>query len=125
MMNNKGFTVIELLTTVVLISLLAITISSIVGKTLAVSSSEAYKILKSNIVKASYTYVNECKAGTIACDSNFKTNHTFYAKELEKYGFFKDLKSPIDGSYLGECIEIKVTYDNGSSIVELIDNCNH
>ena len=125
MMNNKGFTVIELLTTVVLISLITITISSIVGKTLAIGKEETYKIMKNNIVKASYTYINECKAGTITCDSNFKTNNTFYAKELEKYGFFNDLKSPIDGSYLGECIEIKVTYDNGSSIVELIDNCNH
>ena len=124
-MNNKGFTLVEILITLVLISILTLIVGGIINTSLATSKEESYEMIKQNIITASETYINECKNKLINCDFSNDEDTEFYAKKLMEYGYLKKLKSPIDGSYLGECIEIKVTYDNGSSIVELIDNCNH
>lgn len=122
-MNNKGFTIIEVLTTLVVISLLTIIASSIINSSLAASKEEAYELMKQNIITASYNYINECNAETIACDFSYTTNNTFYARVLKEYGYFKDLESPIDGKYLGNCILIKATYDNGVATVKVEDEC--
>ena len=122
-MNNKGFTLIEVIITLVMISLLTITISGIINKTLASSKEETYKIMKKNIVTASHNYINECKAKTIDCNFSYDDNNVFYAKVLEENGYFKNLKSPIDEKYLGNCLKILVTYDNGTSVIDIEDNC--
>lgn len=122
-MNNKGFTLIEVLTTLVVISLLTIVVSSIINTSLATSREEAYEMLKQNIITASYNYINECNAKTIACDFSYTTNNTFYAEKLKEYGYFKDLESPIDGTNLGNCILIKATNDNGVTVVDIEDEC--
>lgn len=122
-MNNKGFTIIELLTTLVVISFLAIIASNIVNTSLASSKEEAYEIMKQNIEKASLNYINECNAKTINCDFSYASNNTFYAEKLKEYGYFKELKSPIDGTYLGNCILIKANYDNGTTIIDIKDTC--
>lgn len=123
MMNNKGFTLVEVLVVVVIISLVLFVILRTFGTTFSFSKEEAYDIMKNNIVSVSYDYVNECNAGTVSCDFDFDVNNRFYASVLEKYGYFHSLKSPIDGKNLGNCLIIEVTKNNGVVMVDLIDNC--
>ena len=67
-MNNKGFTLAEVLVTIVIISLLTILVGNIINSSLADTREEAYNMMKKNMITASYTYINECNAKTIECD---------------------------------------------------------
>ena len=122
-MNNKGFTLLEVLAVIVIISIITITSTSFIGKTLSSSKEESYKLLKDNIVSAGYSYVSECIAGSLECDFSFDDKNTFKARILENTGFFRDLNSPIDGAYLGECITLKATKSSGAIVIDLIDSC--
>ena len=122
-MKSKGFTIIEVLTTLVIISLLTLVISGIINTTLAASKEETYGLLKNNIITASNNYINECNAGIIECNFSNETNNSFYVSKLEEYGYFTDLESPIDGRYLGDCLLVKVKYDNGINVIDLEDKC--
>lgn len=121
-MNNKGFTLAEVLITIVIISLLTILVGNIINSSLADTREEAYNMMKKNMITASYTYINECNAKTIECDFS-ENDNTFYAKELKKYGYFKDLKSPIDGKDIGNCILFKVKIDDSANVIDLEDTC--
>lgn len=122
-MNNRGFTLIEVLCTLVLTSIIIITVFTILGTTFSASKEEAYKIMKSNLLAVGYDYVNECALGTISCDFSFEENNRFMAVELQNVGFFKDLESPIDGKNLGTCLILEATKNNGVTVINLIDNC--
>ena len=122
-MNNKGFTLIEVLVTLVIFSLITLIVSNLINSTLALSKEESYNLFKNNIIKASYNYLNECSANLIECEYNNKENYIFSLNELVKNGYIKDSKSPTDNKDLSECLKIKVTHDNGVRIVDLIDNC--
>ena len=71
-MNNRGFTLVESLGVVVIISLVLILLVRNFNSTVSLSKEEAYKIMKNNIVSASYDYVNECISGVISCDFSFE-----------------------------------------------------
>ena len=70
-MNNKGFTLLELLAVIVIISIISVTSVSFIGTTLSSSKEESYKLLKDNILTAGYSYISECTAGTLECDFTF------------------------------------------------------
>ena len=93
------------------------------GTTLSFGKKEAYRIMKKNIISVSYDYINECDSGTISCDFSHESQFQFSAEVLRENGYFKSLKSPIDGKDLGECLLINVTKENGTIFSELIDNC--
>ena len=122
-MNNKGFTLIETLTVIVLISIVTIVASQSLGKTLSINKEESYKIMKNNIIKASETYIKECIAGTISCDSIKESNMKFSVKILKEKGYFKNLNSPIDGKDLSNCLIVETKIENGVIISSLQDNC--
>lgn len=121
--NNKGFTLIEVLVTLVLVSIVVGIGVMTIGKSLSVSKEESYKLMKNNIVSAGYDYISECALGTIVCDFSFESNNTFKARTLYNFGFFKDLKSPVDGADLGDCLVLEATKSNGVTVINLIDNC--
>ena len=122
-MNNKGFTLIEVLSVLVLISIIVTIVFTTFGTTMSASKEEAYKLMKNNIISAGYNYINECKLETIECDFSFETNNKFTAKTLQDVGLFKDLNSPIDGKNLGTCLILTATKSNGVTIIDLEDNC--
>ena len=123
MMNNKGFTLIEVLCALAVVALVfAITIKT-VGSTLSARKEDTYKLMKNNIVSAGYNYINECKAQTIDCDFSYEDNNAFPASVLKEMGYFSNLESPIDGRYLGDCLLVKVKYDNGIYVIDLEDKC--
>ena len=123
MLNNKGFAFVEVLAVIVVISVLSFIILKEINSTLSVSSRDAYKIMKNNIISASEDYVKECEAGLIDSNFSFDSNNTFKASILENYGFFSDMKSPIDGKYVGDCLVITANKNNGTIVIDLIDNC--
>lgn len=124
MLDNKGFTLIEALIMFVLISLVSIFVIKNITGTLSISKKESYKIMKSNIITSSYDYLRECSLGTIECYMIWNDNKTsFTAKSLESSGYFKNLNSPIDNKYLGDCLIIKATKNNGVYDVSIDDTC--
>lgn len=123
-MNNKGFTLIEVLLTVVIIAIIGTIIINYAGSTLSISQKESYEIMKNNIVSSSYNYINECNAKSLLCELKWENNKTsFTLIDLKNAGYFDDLKSPIDNKELGTCINLIATRDNGNVTIELIDNC--
>ena len=122
-MNNKGFTLIEVLATVVLISIVVIFSFMTFGTTISATNEESYKLMKNNIISVGYDYINECSFGVISCDFSFENNNKFSARVLQNAGFFKNLNSPIDGAYLGDCLILEAEKSNGVTVINLIDNC--
>lgn len=118
-MNNKGFTLIEVLVTLVVISLiLGITINYF-SSTMAINKEEAYEVMKNNIISASQDYINECNSEIIDCDNT----DSFYANILKDYGYFDSLNSPIDGKDIGYCLLIKTSKEFGVVNVFVEDFC--
>lgn len=122
-MNNKGFTMIEVLAVLVIVSIVIIAVVPSISSSLSLGKNEALELMKNNVVSSSYSYISECETGTILCDFSFDGNNTFKASVLVDKGYFSNLNSPVDGKALGECLVLKASRDNGVVIVDLIDNC--
>ena len=123
MMNNKGFTLIEILIVLVLLSLVTGFVFIFLGTTISSKKEDMYKLMKDNIISAGYDYVNECTLETIECDFSFEQSNKFSASYLQNMGFLKKLDSPIDGKYLGYCLILEANMSNGVAVINLIDNC--
>ena len=122
-MNNKGFTLIEVLAVLVLVSVVTIVVVANISSSMSLGRNEAYRLMKNNVISAGYHYIDECTQGTIQCDFSFEKNNTFKARVLEESGYFDNLKSPIDGAYLGDCLSLSAKKDNGVTVVDIIDQC--
>ena len=123
MMNNKGFTLIEILIVLVLLSLVTGFVFIFLGTTISSKKEDMYKLMKDNIISAGYDYVNEYTLETIECDFSFEQSNKFSASYLQNMGFLKKLDSPIDGKYLGYCLILEANMSNGVAVINLIDNC--
>ena len=87
MINNKGFTLTEVLTTLVIISVALFVILKQVGSTLSISKNESYKLMKDNIISSARDYINECNNKIIDCNLKWNDNElTFKAATLEING---------------------------------------
>lgn len=122
-MNNKGFTLIEVLAVLILISLATVIAVSNFSSSMSLGKKEAYSIMKNNLISAGYTYIEECEEGLLRCDFSFSEKNTFPAKVLEESGYFKSLKSPLDGKYLGECLTLNAKKENGVVVIDMVDKC--
>lgn len=123
-MNNKGFTLPEVLVALVIISIAAVVVSKEIGKTLSVTRNESYEIMKTNIIKASDLYIKECESKINNCDITWQNNKTsFKAKILKEKGYYSNLISPIDNKELEDCLVIESEKINGVIKTKIIDNC--
>ena len=122
-MNNKGFTLIEILAVLVLVSIVTVVVVDNISFSMSLGRNEAYRLMKNNVISAGYHFIDECTQGTIQCDFSFEKNNTFKARVLEESGYFDDLKSPIDGAYLGDCLSLSAKKENGVTVVDIIDQC--
>ena len=120
--NNKGFTLVELIATIVLLALVAsigtYSITSIVKK----SKEENYELLKNNIRSAADTYYQECKYAKNNATKCTKSGsgYSISLSELVQYGYLVGNDKKDDGSYaivnpitnkeIGDC-RIEVEYD--------------
>ncbi|MEE3342627.1 MAG: prepilin-type N-terminal cleavage/methylation domain-containing protein [Bacilli bacterium] len=125
MINNKGFTLIEVLASLVIITFIVIIVVSFSGDTLSINKDRAYRIMKNNIYKVSQDYVKECEAEITTCDLEWNDNKAeFNVYKLKEAGYFKNLRSPIDGKDVGNCMIVKIyKTDNKMIDVEIVDNC--
>ena len=121
--NNKGFTLIEVLSVLIIISIIMLVGFKVFQSTFSASKEEAYKIMKNNILAVSYDYIQECNVGLVSCDFSFEKNNRFTAKKLQESGYFKNLESPIDGKDLGACLILEASMSNGVVLVDLVDKC--
>lgn len=145
-MNNKGFTLVELIAIVVLLALVmgigAISVTKIINN----AKEKDYQLLVENIKSAVELYYQECKYSNdmiIDCPeaNNFMGNdsYTIALNDLVKYGYLKTngtnsdgdgiLVNPIDNKYIGDCqfqfmyvdgkFAYGTNYESGSSCPEL------
>ena len=126
-MNNKGFTLIELMAAIILLAIImSITAASVVG--LINSSKEnSYKILVDNIKIGAQAYFEECENvdiignTSISCSGYSSSTKTFQfsLNDLLTYGFLKSsatdpstgekiVENPKNSANIGSC-EIKIT----------------
>ena len=123
-MNNKGFTLTELLVALVIISIAGVVVAKEIGKTLSVTKNESYKIMKENIAKAADIYIKECENRLNNCNINWQDNkYSFKAGLLKEKGYYTDLTSPIDNKDLANCLIIESEKNNGVINSKVIDNC--
>ena len=71
-MNNKGFTLVEVLVTISLLSIIMIGVIANIGDTFSLSSSKSYEILKKSIITVSEEYIYECDNGLINCQNDYE-----------------------------------------------------
>lgn len=121
-MNRKGFTIVELLAVVVIVSLISIIVVNNVKSSMSLSQEEAYRIMKNNLITASYSYIEECRQGIISC-TGVDYNYSFSANELIKNGYFDNIISPFDNKDLSYCLILKVKKEDEATIIDLEDNC--
>ena len=122
-MNSKGFTIVEVLAVILLVSIAVIVVSFRITSSVAIDKEKAYSLMKNNLISVSYNYIEECQHGLIDCNFSFESNNTFDANILQSSGFFSQLESPIDGKNLGSCLIFSAKKENGVVIVDLEDNC--
>ena len=137
-MNNRGFTLVELLATLVILGLVvsigSVTIITIMNNV----KQKNYQLLKANITSAAETFYEECE---YADDSNpslyqFCTdslvNNTYivtlgnlmamgYIKGNSKEGSAYGLINPVNNGDIGPCL-INVTYDTASGRIIVTPN---
>lgn len=142
--NNKGFTLVELIATILLLAILVgigtYSILSIIKK----SKLENYNLMITNIRSAAQSYYQECKYSketirsmfsTDAAANSFCNNYTVTLGDLVKYGYLKGnkkvtsgtdkdkyiIENPLTGDIISNC-KIKITYNSDSSMVVTTQN---
>ena len=113
-MNNKGFTLVELLVSLTIVAIITIIVTFSIGSTLSISKDNSYEILKKNIINMANVYVMECESNSINCDEDYvwQNNKTsFLANKLLQKGYFKpeELINPINEKDISDCLLINVS----------------
>ena len=115
-MNNKGFTLVELLMTIVLLAVIIMIAGPSIFNALKSGKQESYGIMISNIKTASITYFEECKYHGSGINCTINNNKvTVTLQELVDYGFLTAtsecndnscvnvIKNPKDQVDIGAC----------------------
>ena len=135
MNNNKGFTLVELIAAIVLLSLVVgITSYSIIG-IINRNKEENYNLLIKNINSAAETYYQECRYSNndmINCNKIENDEYKISLGDLVNYGFLKGnekikegtekdkytIVNPLDNTNISNC-EITVKFVNSKVEVNI------
>ena len=124
-MNNKGFTLVELIATIAILALIVTISVPIVTSVINNSKEKNYTILVSNIKTAAKTYYEECDFNNSAAISSICTNHRVTLKQLANYGFLStNRKENCTGD---NCVIITNPKDNkdiATCIIEITKTVN-
>lgn len=126
-MNNKGFTLIEMLLTITMIALIVVVVSFSINSTLSISKEKSYNILKNNIINMTNMYIMECEANTINCSNDYVWNDnrtSFYANKLVLRGYFsqEELINPINENDISNCLIVNVLVDENKVYTVSLDD---
>lgn len=134
-LNKKGFTLVEVLVTLLIVSLIFIYVLSNIGETLSLSNEKAYEITKQNVLESANTYILECNSKMIDCSNDLSwekeeniTKTSFFVEVLISHGYLETkenvLLSPIDNKNLNNCLQINVIKNNLTNMYEYEINDN-
>ena len=122
-MDNKGFTLIEMVLIILIISLIFLVIVRISTNTFSITNEKSYEITKSNIINATDKYILECNNKVINCDLQWNDNKTIVkASSLIEAGYFKEIINPINNKNLKECLTIEVKKQENKYKYSINDN---
>lgn len=130
-MNNRGFTLIEMLFTISVISLIMVVSLITIGNTFGLSSEKSYEIMKKGIITQVNQYIYECDNGIINCSGDYVWekdevgNKAFFKLGvMKKYGYFneEDYINPITNEEIGNCLIVNVIKDEFSTITVVLDD---
>ncbi len=107
MSNKKGFTLVEMMTVIVLISAILLLIVNAFTKTLANSKEKAYQLQIGTLEEAGKKWAME-NPGSLSKTESYK----LLISDLKEEGYIKDqdVVDPRDNSTMNGCI--KIEYDN-------------
>lgn len=130
-MNNKGFTLIEVLCVIFLISIFFFGSFMVINSTFSITNEKAYEIVKEDIITQTKTYINECDNNIINCSNDYKwvsDNDNMIANInlsiLKKYKYFNtdNFINPITNKDISNCLNITVIKDKYSNIEVNLDD---
>lgn len=120
-MNNKGFTLIEMLFTISIISMFTIVFTISISKTFGLSTEKEYEIMKKSIINQVGEYIYECDNNLINCQNDYdwinideKTKVTsINLSILKKYNYLKkeEYINPKTKEDISNCLIINVEKD--------------
>lgn len=130
-MNNKGFTLIEVLCVIFLISIFFFGSFMVINNTFSITNEKAYEIVKEDIITQTKTYINECDNNIINCPNDYKwvsdndnmiTNINLSI--LKKYKYFNtdNFINPITNKDISNCLNIIVIKNKYSNIEVNLDD---
>ncbi len=135
-MNSKGFTLVELLATIVLLALIMGITTYSIASIIQNSKNKNYELLVNNVKTASELYYQECKYGDASAISCNIANNKIITKlaTLVEYGYLKGnstnddkhytIVNPKNNENIGECY-IEIAFVNGRiQVVSTTDNEN-
>ena len=108
-MNNKAFTLIELLAVVTILGILSIIIIPIIDKNIKTSKERTYKIVIENIKLSAQNYFSDNPKLKPLND----TFETVTLEELIKQGYIDKIKNPKTGKEFEEEINIQLQNNSG------------
>lgn len=127
-MNNKGFTLAELLVSLTIVAIIVVIVTFSIGSTLSLSKENSYDILKNNIINMANLYIMECESNSIDCKNDYKwiNNRTsFSANKLLLRGYLssKELINPVNEKDISNCLIINASVDiNKVYTIEIDDS---
>lgn len=133
--NNKGFTLVELIATIVLLALVASIGTYSITAIMKKSKEENYNLLIKNINSAAETYYQECRYSNndmINCNKIENDEYMVSLGDLVNYGFLKGnekikegtekdkytIVNPLDNTNISNC-EITVKFVNSKVEVNI------
>lgn len=108
-MNNKAFTLIELLAVVTILGILSVIIIPIIDKNIKTSKERTYKIVIENIKLSAQNYFSDNPKLKPLND----TFETVKLEELIKQGYIDKIKNPKTGKEFEEEINIQLQNNSG------------
>lgn len=128
-MNDKGFTLIELIATILILALVMSIATYSITNVIKRSKEENYNILINNIKDGAEVYYQECKYANnsgISCSLS-NGSYVITLGDLVKYNYLKGndadnqyvIVNPKNDEDIGSC-QVKVSYSNGTILVEAV-----
>ena len=136
-MNKKGFTIVEILGSIVLIALLVVLTTPMIQKTLAKSKDKINEIQEKQIKDAGKTVADEIIMCELTDDLKKMTNNktckelkdiiygaglNLSIQNLEDYNYIEKLQKK--GGYSKKCINIKVNENTFAITVGILEECS-
>lgn len=126
-LNNKGFTLVELLATLILLAIIVGIAGTSITMIIKNSKEKDYQLLVKEVKNAVELYYQECKYVNNNCDNQITLGYLVNNGYLKGNSTLENgtttIENPNDNVNISECI-LKYTYNNGKINVEAVTTGN-